>query len=255
MQLTPRMFLIVCPLAFLAGFIDAAAGGGGLISLPAYLAAGLPPRLASGTNKLSASIGTLSATISYARKGQIEWKPTALGVLGALPGAFLGAKLLMIVPEDAVRWLLLFAIPALAALVLLTGRAGRGGEDGRAQSRFLWASLPIGFFVGMYDGFFGPGTGVFLTLLFHGLMRLPYVRASATAKPINLASGVSSLVSFLLDRQVIVLLALPAAAASVAGNLLGARVAVNKGARAVRALLVVALALLLARVAYDLFWA
>ncbi len=244
------MLLIVCPLAFLAGFIDSVAGGGGLISLPAYLAAGLPPQLAAGTNKFSASFGTTLATFQYARAKRIAWRPALLGAAGALPGAYLGAQLLMHMPADIMRWLLIAVVPVVA-FVVLRNRDNREEDENNARGRD-WIALPIGLVIGAYDGFFGPGTGTFLALLFNVALKLPWVKASASAKPINLASNVASLLAFIQSGQVLFLLGIPAALCSIAGNFLGSRAAIKKGAPVVRGMLIVALILLLARILWDL---
>lgn len=117
MELTPWTFAIVLPLVALAGFVDAAAGGGGLISLPAYLAAGLPAQLASGTNKMGSVLGTALATAKYAREGRIAWRAAIPAVVGALPGAALGARLLLLVPEGAAQIFLLIAVPVVAVVL------------------------------------------------------------------------------------------------------------------------------------------
>jgi len=118
MTLTATQFLIVCPLALLAGFVDSIAGGGGMISLPAYYLAGLPPALAAGTNKLSAMMGTALATATYARAGKVDWRVGIPGVVGALAASALGALLMVGLPENFVRILVLCCIPVAALFTL-----------------------------------------------------------------------------------------------------------------------------------------
>lgn len=249
MQVTPQMLLTLCPLIFLSGFIDAVAGGGGLISLPAYLICGLPAHLASGTNKLSASMGTLFATISYHRGGKLEKKPAICASVTAILGALLGARLLLIVPPEPARWVLLCAIP-LVAVVVLTSKKKEANSRPFDQKQALLCLL-IGLVVGLYDGFIGPGTGTFLIILFTMAAGLNMVSASGSAKLVNLASNVGALFMWIMSGQVLYTLALPAGACAIAGGLLGARFAMKKGSPAVRGMLIVVLCLLLARLLWD----
>lgn len=251
MELTFSTYLIVLPLVGLAGFVDAAAGGGGLISLPAYLAAGLPAHLAAGTNKMGAIFGTALATWKYHRAGCLDVRAGVPAALGALPGAALGARLLLLVPENAARVALLIAVPIVAGITALRREAPESEGPQRCVHPAL--SLLLGFLLGMYDGFFGPGTGTFLMLAFAAVCGMRLVRASGTAKLVNLASNAAAMAAFFVDSSVVVPLALPAALCSMAGNYLGSRLAVRRGARFIRPLVYVVLALLLGTTALELF--
>ncbi|HIS99502.1 MAG TPA: TSUP family transporter [Candidatus Faecaligallichristensenella faecipullorum] len=249
MDVTPVMLLTVCPLVFLASLIDAIAGGGGLISLPAYYLAGLNPAMAAGTNKLSASFGTLMAAIRYLRKGRLMLCPALFSVPGALLGAYLGAELLKITPEAFVRGLMLVGLPAMAILVIFQRPAGESGPCKRAG---LPVCLAIGLFCGFYDGFFGPGTGTLLIILFTQLLRMDAVTSSGTAKVVNLASNLSALVSFLISGNVIWMLGLPAMACSAAGGYVGSSLAISKGSKLVRRIMLLVLAMILIKLAWDM---
>lgn len=251
MTLTPLTYLIVLPLVALAGFVDAAAGGGGLISLPAYLVAGLPPHLASGTNKMGAVFGTALATTKYARERCLDFRAAVPAALGALPGAAIGARLLLVVPEAAAQVFMMVAVPVVAVFLLFR----RDRIDPPEQERPVrpWICFLIGLGIGAYDGFFGPGTGTFLMLAFAAFCGMPLVRASGSAKLVNLASNLAAMVTFLGSGSVLVALALPAALCSMLGNYLGARMAVRKGARLIRPLFFCVLALLLLTVAVEFF--
>ncbi len=251
MILTWETFAIVCPLVFLAGFVDAIAGGGGLISLPAYYLAGLSPVLAAGTNKLSAALGTLTSATRYVRSGKVNWRVGLMAAVGAFPGSWLGTLVLQHIPEDAVRLLMICAIP-LVAFVVLRDRSGLKHES-RIPAQWTSAmALAIGLFIGFYDGLIGPGTGTFLILLFTMLMGMEAVLASGTGKLVNLTSNVSALISLLLAGEVLVALALPAALCGMAGNWLGAGWSIRKGAKGIRAMLLVVLFLLLAKMVLDM---
>lgn len=250
MELSFESFLIVLPLVFLASLVDAICGGGGLISLPAYSLAGLDYGLASGCNKLSASCGTLVAMFRYLKGGKILWKPALIAAAGALPGAWLGTELSMLLSNRFMHIFMICATPVVGALVVLK-------KDLRAQPKPVTrASLAIcglsGLVMGAYDGFFGPGTGTFLILLFTALTGMDMVTASATAKPVNLASNVSSLATRIAAGQVIYALAIPAVAFSIAGGFLGSKLALMRGAKFIRFVMLGVLALLMLKLAADL---
>ncbi len=250
MQITLEMLLIVCPLALLAGFVDSVAGGGGLISLPAYYLAGLPPVLAAGTNKLSAALGTLVASIRYGRAKQVNWLVALAAVTGALPGSALGAMLLQAIPENTMRIIVIGAIPLVAAIVLR--RRDSLSPCRRIPEKWvLPVSFFIGLFIGFYDGLVGPGTGTFLILLFTMVLGITAVKSSGTAKIVNLASNVAALVTLLIQGQVLYLLGLPAALCAMVGGYLGAGMTIRKGAGFIRWMLMGVLALLLAKMIWD----
>ena len=249
MELTWQTFAIVCPLVFLAGFIDSIAGGGGLISLPAYYLAGLPAPLAAGTNKLSAGVGTIASTFRYIRGRKVLWRVGLLGAAGAIPGSWLGALLLQAIPEMAVRTMMIAAIPLVAAVVL---RQRSGISVRRVPVQWdLPMAAAIGFGIGFYDGLVGPGTGTFLIIAFTMLLGMEGVMASGTAKIVNLSSNISALLTLLTTGNVLFALGLPAALCGVVGNWLGAGLTMKKGTRVIRTVLLVVLALLLAKMVYD----
>ncbi len=249
-DVTWQMMLIVCPLIFLAGFVDSIAGGGGLISLPAYYLAGLPPSLAGGSNKLSAVMGTTVSTITYGGRGLINYRAGIASVLGSVPGAVLGAYLLTVLPAHSIRIGVLLALPVVAFIVLknkdLSVRAALIPKPYTLPACFV-----IGFVIGLYDGLVGPGTGTFLILAYVMLMGENALRASGTAKLVNLGSNVGALITLITTGHVLYALALPAAAFGIAGNVVGARLAIQKGAPFVRALLLVVLGLLLVTLLVD----
>lgn len=250
MEITWQMFLIVCPLAFLAGFVDSVAGGGGLISLPAYYLAGLPPVLAAGTNKLSACLGTLAASVRFVRGGWVQFSVAVLAALGAFPGSWLGTTVLQLIPENVIRVMMIAAIPLVALVVLRKGKEMQGVCRVPA-GWFRAVSFLIGFVVGFYDGLVGPGTGTFLILLFTMLLGMEAVTASGTAKLVNLASNVASLTTLLFAGKVLIGLGIPVALFAIGGNYLGAGMTIRKGTGFIRGMLMVVLALLLAKMVLD----
>ena len=250
MQPTLATYLIVCPLIFLGGFIDSIAGGGGLITLPAYLVAGLPPRLAAGSNKMSAFFGTAVATGKYVSKGLVVWRQGLASLIGAFPGAAFGSWLLTRIPEVYAKAGVVVALPLVAVMVLrnksLTTRTALVPEGWA-----LPACLGIGLAVGVYDGLIGPGTGTFLILAYVNLLGDEALMANGTAKLVNLCTNLGALLTLISTGNVLYGLALPAAAFGVAGNYLGASLAIRKGAPFIRVLLLAVLGLLLIKLLSD----
>lgn len=248
MSLLP--YLIVCPLVFLAGFIDAIAGGGGLISLPAYLLAGLPPHLAIGTNKLSSTVGTSLATAQYARKGYMLWKLAIPSVPLSLFGSWIGSHLTLLVPEGAFMIVMLIALPLIAAYVFTHKTLNR--EIAAALTLKTWLIvLTAAFVIGLYDGFYGPGTGTFLMLILTGMAALTIRQAAGITKVLNLSSNVMALCVFLLNGTVLVPLGITAAFFSMAGNYLGARSFIRKGESIARPIIICVLIILIIKILWS----
>jgi uncharacterized membrane protein YfcA len=235
--------------AFAGGLVDAIAGGGGLVSLPALLAAGLPPSVALGTNKGQAVFGAMTSAASFWRRGQVDRERAPLGFGGGLVGAYLGARGVLAVPTGPLRAvviaLLVFAALLLALRGDVTPRA-RVSSPGGARV----ALLAIAFLIGAYDGFFGPGTGSMLVIAFATVFGDRLVRASANAKIVNLASNVAAVLVFASRGTVLWRVSLPMAAGNALGAAVGAHLAVKNGDRLVRAVvLVVVLAVVVKLVA------
>ena len=250
-QLTPKMFLIVCPMLFLAGFVDAIGGGGGLISLPAYFLAGLPAHLALGTNKLSACIGTSVSAGRFIRSGYVDWKLAAPSAALAIIGSYFGTKLQLAVDERYLKWLLLLVLPLVAVVVLRQHNFPEERGDiapGKQMAIVLLTSLAIG----AYDGFYGPGTGTFLILIFCNLAKLDLRTAAGNVKVVNLASNIGGVTTALVHGKVFVALGLIGAVASVAGHYIGSGLAIKDGSRIVKPVIIVVLSLLLIKVVTEL---
>ena len=248
-----HIWLIICPLVFLGGIIDAVAGGGGLITLPAYLLAGLPAHLASGTNKCGNAFGTFLSTGRFLKRGDVHYPSAVAGAVGALAGAWAGARLNLIVPEQVLYYIMLAVVPVMAVFLLLKrdfGQEDRSGQLSRGQLMAMAAG--IGLIIGGYDGFFGPGAGTFLMLAFTGLCRFDLLTASGNTKVANSASNLASLVTFALAGEVLWSVGIPAALCGVAGNYLGSGLALKGGAKVIRPMFFVVLALLVARLAWGL---
>ncbi|GHU15109.1 UPF0721 transmembrane protein [Spirochaetia bacterium] len=251
MELSLTAFLIVCPLTFLAGFIDSIAGGGGLISLPAYLLAGLPMHFALGTNKLSSTMGAVTASIRYYRNRFVDLFLCIPSIAAALIGSALGSSLTLIVNESYLQKLLLIVLPVTAFFVF---KNKHFNDEAAAlpRNRALIFSIVISFVIGAYDGFFGPGTGTFLILLYTGLVKLDPRTASGNAKFVNTASNLGALAVFLINGRAMLPLGLCAGAFSIVGSFLGSGLAIKKGAKLIRYFILGVLALLFVKVGWDI---
>ena len=239
---------ILGPLVFLAGFIDSIAGGGGLISLPAYIFAGIPIHLAMGTNKLSSSIGTFTASVTYFIHKKIWLKLALVSALFALIGSWIGASMALWFSETALKTVLIVVLPVMAVFVLRP----RKEVIVTPKDTFPWIQITlITFLVGMYDGFIGPGTGSMLIFGFVSVLGMSYTQASANAKIVNLASGIAALITFGFSSQVYILLGLAAALFSIAGNIFGSLLAVRYGKKLIQPLLIIVFAVLMIKMIMD----
>ena len=254
MEVTISMLLIVCPLVFLAGLMDAIAGGGGLISLPAYLAAGLPPHFASATNKCGSVFGTAVSTFRFLKRGRFHRRAAIVSAITALIGSALGTRLNLYLSEEILHYVLIILIPVIALFLLLRRDFGLENKvDVLSPGKVAGLSAVIGLVLGAYDGFFGPGTGTFIILAFTAFCGFDLVTASGNAKVVNLCSNLAAFVTFLSAGKVVWALGIPAAIFSIAGHYIGSTLALKRGAKIIRPMFFVVIILLLARIGSELF--
>ena len=251
MELNVSMVLIVVAGVFLAGFMDGIAGGGGIISVPAYLLAGLPAHLALGTNKLSSCVGTAVSAGRFIRGGYVDWKLALPSMVLALAGAALGTRLQLMVDERVLQYLLLAVLP-LVALVVLRERTLPEERGDIAPGKQAAIVLSAALIIGAYDGFYGPGTGTFLVLILCTLGKLDVRTASGNVKVMNLSSNIGALATSLLNGKVFLALGLIGAVASVAGHWLGSGLAIKDGSKIVKPAILVVLTLLTVKLIADL---
>lgn len=238
--------------AFVAGFIDSIAGGGGLITIPALLLSGLPPQLALGTNKVGCCLGTGVAMLNFARSNLILWRLALLGVGFSLVGAGIGTELALYISPDLLGKVLVLLLPFAMLATLMPKKEQKNPP--LTSGRRYWILAPLCFLiVGIYDGFFGPGTGSFLILALHWVLRISLLKASATSKVMNFASNLGAMILFIWNGAVIWSVGLPMMAANIAGNWLGSRLAIKVGTEAVRRFLWVSLSLLLTTLIWRFF--
>jgi uncharacterized membrane protein YfcA len=248
-ELSLTHLVLLALAAFAAGTVDAIAGGGGLITVPALLAAGLPPQLALGTNKGQSVFGSAAALLRFARAGLVDGRRARIAFPAGFAGSLAGAALLLLVHPDVLRPVVLALLVAVGAFVAV--RRNPPKVAARVPARLVGAATAgIALVIGAYDGFFGPGTGTFLIIAFASLLGDALARASAEAKVVNFASNLAAVLLFASRGVIAWQVALPMAAAQALGGTLGAHLTVRGGdvlVRRVVLLVVLALVLKLAR--------
>lgn len=251
MELDIYVFLIVCPLVFLSGFVDAIAGGGGLISLPAYFISGLPAHYALGTNKLSSMMGTSLTTYKFARLGYINVKRAFFAVIFAFIGSALGAKLALLVPDKTFKIVLLFVLPLSAFYILKSKNFAKESERGQSEIKVMLLCALTALFIGMYDGIYGPGTGTFLILGFSYFAHCSLKNANGLAKAVNLATNIAAVCIFFYHDCVVIELGLIAGLFGLLGNYLGSSYFVKHGAIGTKKIMIVVICIFMIKVIYD----
>ena len=244
--------LLVCLGVFCASFMDAIGGGGGIISLPTYLLAGLPMHFALGTNKLSSCIGTVASTVRYVKNGYVDWMLGIPSIALALVGAHLGTKLHLAVDEQYLKIVLLFVLPVIAVILL---RKKDLPESRKPMNEWLrrWITWTASLIFGAYDGFYGPGTGTFLLLTFCYLGKIDVRTASGNVKLVNLSSNIGALATSLAAGKVLIPLGLVSAIFSTVGQYLGAGLALKNGSKIVRPVILLVIVLLAIKVLLEFF--
>ena len=229
--------MLLVAVAGLAGMIDAIAGGGGLLALPAILWAGLPPVQALATNKLQGSFGTLTASYNFIRRGDIDLRRLRTAILMTFIGSASGTLAVQRLGSDLLNQIVPALLIAFALYFLFSPRIG--DQDAHHRISHGLFGLLIGFSLGFYDGFFGPGTGSFFAAAFVLLLGYNLRRATAGTKVLNFTSNIASLIFFALAGQVVWQVGLPMGLAQMAGAWIGSHLVIRHGTRLIRPLLVI----------------
>lgn len=235
MELSLEVIAFLAAVAFVAGAIDALAGGGGLLTIPALMAVGVPPVAAIATNKLQSAVGTTGAVIAFARKGHIDFRRFALPALGAFAGSAAGAWLLQRSDPSFLGGIIPLLLIAMAVYFLFAPRMSNEDRHHRIGPLALAGLIAL---IGAYDGFFGPGTGSFMATALVALAGLGVVRATAQTKYFNLASNLAALTVMIAGGHVLWVAGSAMALASILGGQVGAHAAMRFGGYAVRPVLV-----------------
>lgn len=239
---------VLCGAFFFAGIIDAVCGGGGLLTLPMFMAAGFPAHFVSGTNQCSIFFGNVTSLLRFARKGHIHWPSALTTVPFAVLGGTLGARLNLMLPEQWLEIVMTLLVPVVAIVLLLKRNFGNENhvEELSGRRRFL-SALCIGVVIGIYQGFYGAGSGTFFMLGFALLMRLDLTTASGNTKVVSFCSVTSSAITYALSGAVFWPAVLAATVFNVAGSYVGAGLAMRRGAKFIRPMFFLVLAMLFVR--------
>ncbi len=243
--------LIICPLICLAGYVDAIAGGGGLISLPAYMIAGFPVHAAIATNKVSSSMGTTMSTYRYWYKGFVSFHKVFPVIVFSFCGSAIGAQLALLISDFWFKILMLIVLPPLAYYVTKEKNFDKPRMPYKKAKTFILTAA-IAFVMGIYDGLYGPGAGTFLLLLLTGIAHLDLAHANGTAKAINLSTNYAAVLVFLYNGRAEILVGVIAGAFSILGNFLGARRFERYGGRSVRLPMILVLSVFFVKIIWEL---
>ena len=228
-------YALLTLVAFIAGVIDAIAGGGGLLTLPAMLSFGIPPVAALATNKLQGSFSSATATLSFSAKKMIDWSTYGPQIAVILLLSGVAAWIVQSIETDVLELIVPVLLVAVAAYVLLSPRMTDEDVHQRLPPRGF---IPVGGATGLSDGFFGPGTGSFFATSLVSLRGMGLIRATAHTKAFNFASNIGSLVVFLATGHAMILLGLCMAVGAAAGAFTGSHTAIRFGAKVIRPVLV-----------------
>lgn len=224
-DITISWMIVFVITGFIAGYIDSIAGGGGMIQVPVLLYSGIPPVFVLATNKMASLFGTLMATIKYFLSKKISMKIVSIAIIPCLIASYIGSKLVMYIPDEIIKWAILVAIP-IALFFLLKKSMDIKEEDTKLTNKnIVLATAPIGF----YDGILGPGTGTYMTIAMKKFLHIDYIIATASTKPLNLATNVGSAIAFVMAGKVLWMIAIPMAIANMSGSYVGTHFAIKGG--------------------------
>lgn len=252
MEISIELMGILFIAALVSGFIDAIAGGGGLITIPALLMSGIPPTLALGTNKLQACGGSFASSFYFIRQKAVKLSDMWGLILLTFIGATIGTVLIQQIDTSLIKKLLPFLVLAIGLYFLFTPKVGE--QDRHQRLSYAGFAVTAALFIGFYDGFFGPGTGSFLTIAFVTLLGFNLTKATAHAKVLNFTSNFSSLIFFILGGQVLWSVGLVMMVGQLIGGNLGAKMVLTKGKTLIRPMVVVMSLVMTAKLVYDQGW-
>lgn len=252
MEISIELLALLAGVAFIAGFIDAIAGGGGLITIPALLMTGMPPALALGTNKLQACGGSFSASLYFIRQKAVNLREVWLLILMTFIGATVGTILVQIMDTSVIKKAIPFLVLMIGLYFLFTPTLGNNDR----QQRFSYVAFAFtaGFGIGFYDGFFGPGAGSLFSLAFVTLLGFNLAKATAHAKVLNFTSNFASFIFFLIGGQILWSVGFAMMIGQILGATLGAKMVLSKGKALIRPMVVIMSFIMTAKMAYDQGW-
>ncbi|WP_107850238.1 TSUP family transporter [Campylobacter concisus] len=237
--------------AFLGGFIDAIAGGGGLITLPAIMAMGVPPHLALGTNKLQGVFGSFTATLNFTKKGLINYKECFIGIVFTFIGALIGATLILFLNANFLKIIIPFLLIAIFIYTLFMPKIGESDRAAKINERLFY--VIFGLILGFYDGFFGPGAGSFWMFAMVALIGLNLKKAVAHTKALNFTSNIVTLGVFIVGGQILWLVGFLMAVGQILGAYFGSNLVIKKEVKFIRTMFLLVVAATICKLLFDYF--
>ncbi|MBF0229632.1 MAG: TSUP family transporter [Desulfamplus sp.] len=252
-HITTDLLIMLFFAGLFAGLVDSIAGGGGLISVPALLFAGLPPQLALGTNKLQGTFGSLSAAYNYIRKGQASLKDSGIGILFTFIGAMVGAWAVQQLNPEFIKPLIPILLVVVFVYTLFSKKLGYEDQNPKLSWNIFW--FIFGITLGFYDGFFGPGVGSFWAVAIIYFLGFNMTKASGYTKIMNFVSNIVALVMFIIGGNVYYTVGFVMASGQTIGAIIGSGLAIKKGAAFIRPVFLVVVFLTIVRLAYLNYFA
>lgn len=228
----------LCIAGFLAAFVDSIAGGGGLISVPAFLIAGFNPHYALGTNKFAATTASFTSSLKFAKSGKVNFKVLKFIIPFTLVGAALGVKTVLLINQEFLYPLVMVMVLFVGIYSLFSKTIGLDNKFEKITPTNITLGILLGFSIGFYDGFFGPGTGSFLIFGLIHIFKFDFTNASGNAKFLNFVSNITSLVMFAIEGKIQYLYGIPIALFMIVGAQLGTKAALAKGSKLIKPIFV-----------------
>ena len=252
--------IILCPLIFIAGMLDAIVGSGSLIALPAYMAVGLPPHFAYGTNKFANCFGTITSALRYIKNKRFDLKSVLLFSIICMIGSFIGSKTTLYLDDKFLKYILMFLLPILVILLVVRKKDKKDilevSEDSEPISKIklVILSLVLGLTMGFYGGFLGVGITSFLILVFINIFKISSIKACGNARIVNGGINIVAMTTFLISGKVNFIVAIPAAISAILGNYIGAGLAIKKENKIIKPLFVIIFIILFIKLILEMFF-
>lgn len=244
-------FLFLGVACFIAAFIDAIAGGGGLITVPAYLASGLPAHIALGTNKVSSSIGTVASSLKFATSGKVNKEMVKRMIPFSFIGALMGVRTVVLIDSKYLYPIAIVLLLLVLVYTLINKKMGEKNNFTGLNKTNIRQGKIMAFVMGFYDGFFGPGTGSFIIFALIKIFKLDFTNASGNAKILNLTSNLASMLLFIYLGKVNFFYSIPIGIIMVFGATLGAKMAVSKGTSFIKPIFLVVTTIVLVKMILE----
>jgi uncharacterized membrane protein YfcA len=243
---------LLCIAAFLAAFVDSIAGGGGLISLPAFLMTGISPHMALGTNKFSSTCASFTSSIKFAQSGKVDSKILKFLVPFTLAGAVIGTHTMLNINTEYLNTIVVVLLLLVSTYSIFSKNIGMENKFKALKKKSVFWGILLAFSLGFYDGFFGPGTGSFLIFGLIYIFNFDFVRAGGNSKILNFTSNITSLSIFLINGQIDYRLGIPAAISMIIGSRLGASTAILKGSKLIKPIFITISLCLAVKIFYSI---